>query len=165
MAGVSGDFAALRRMVKGLNALAKPATRKELNLQLAEEARFHVMECFTRERAPNGRRWKPLQSRAGRALRDTGRLFNSITRTASSRGFRVFTTVKYAATHNYGAVIRPVRAKRLAFVVGGRKVFAKKVTIPKRQFFPSAGELPVSWKKSFEAVAKELARQKMGARR
>lgn len=164
MAGVSGDFAALRRMVKGLNALAKPATRKELNLQLAEEARHLVLECFTAERSPSGVRWPAMKSRSGRMLRDSGRLFNSITRTASARGFRVFTPVKYAAVHNYGAVIRPVRAKRLAFTIGGRKVFAKQVTIPKRQFFPSAGELPLRWKKSFEAVAKELARQKMRPR-
>lgn len=164
MSGVSGDFAALRRMSKGLGLLAKPATRKELNTQLAEEARHLVLECFTKERSPNGVSWRPLQSRKGRALRDSGRLFNSITRTASGRGFRVFTNVKYAATHNYGAVIKPRRAPRLAFRVGNKLVFAKQVTIPKRQFFPSAGELPVSWRRSFERVAKELGRQKMGRR-
>ncbi|WP_175404830.1 phage virion morphogenesis protein, partial [Endozoicomonas atrinae] len=43
--------------------------------------------------------------------------------------------VKYAAVHNFGATIRPKKAKILAFPgKNGQTVFAKKVVIPARPF-------------------------------
>lgn len=39
-----------------------------------------------------------------------------------------------ARVHQFGAVIKPVNAKRLAFSIGGKKVFAKKVTVPARAY-------------------------------
>lgn len=162
---VIGDFAALRTAIVGLSSLAKPATRRELNLQLAEEARHLVWETFHKEREPGGRSWPALKSRSGRALRDTGRLFNSISRSATASGFRVFTNVRYAATHNYGATIVPVRAKMLTWKMGRQRVWAKKVVIPRRQFIPSGGSLPVSWHRRFEAIAKKLAAQKARGQR
>lgn len=39
---------------------------------------------------------------------------------------------KYVRTHEYGAVIKPVRARFLRFKVDGRWVMTKKVTIPAR---------------------------------
>lgn len=48
-------------------------------------------------------RWPPLKYRNGQPLRDTGRLMNSINaRVVGGRGL-VSTSVRYAATQNYGA--------------------------------------------------------------
>jgi len=47
----------------------------------------------------------------------------------------------YAAIHQYGGVIRPKTAKRLSWVgPGGKRIFAMKVTIPPRPFFPVLGD-------------------------
>lgn len=43
-----------------------------------------------------------------------------------------FVASRYARIHEYGGEIRPKRGKALRFVIGGRPVFAKKVTIPAR---------------------------------
>lgn len=44
--------------------------------------------------------------------------------------------MKYAAIHQFGGEIRPVNRDFLRFFIGDRVVFAKKVTIPARPFFP-----------------------------
>ena len=45
---------------------------------------------------------------------------------------RIWSTTKYVVVHEFGATIVPKTAKVLRFKVGGRWVFAKRVTIPKR---------------------------------
>lgn len=42
--------------------------------------------------------------------------------------------VIYAAIHEFGGVIRPRTARFLVFTIGGRKIFARKVTMPKRPY-------------------------------
>ena len=46
----------------------------------------------------------------------------------------------YAAIHQRGGIIRAKPGKSLAFEIGGRTIFAKKVTIPARPFFPFLGD-------------------------
>lgn len=47
----------------------------------------------------------------------------------------------YAAIHQFGGVIRPVKAKRLSWIgPGGQRFFAMQVTIPARPFFPVLGD-------------------------
>ena len=41
---------------------------------------------------------------------------------------------EFAHVHQHGATITPKTAERLAFSIGGRQVFAKRVTIPARAF-------------------------------
>lgn len=87
----------------------------------------------------------------GQPLRDTGRLQRSITSRADSGGVTVGTNLIYARTHQFGAEISPVNAKRLVFPgPNGAMIFAKKVTIPARPFMPirkgaTAVALPPSW--------------------
>ena len=82
--------------------------------------------------APDGKPWKPSQSE--KTLIDRARLRNSIRYKASPDYVVVGTNVKYAAIHQFGGVITPKKAKVLLFSVGGKKVGAKKVTIPARPF-------------------------------
>lgn len=42
--------------------------------------------------------------------------------------------VKYGAIHEFGGVIVPVKAKTLSFVIDGKRIFTKKVVMPKRSF-------------------------------
>ena len=44
-------------------------------------------------------------------------------------------SVKYAAIHEFGGVITPKSAKTLAFTIGDKKVFTKKVVVPERAPF------------------------------
>lgn len=47
--------------------------------------------------------------------------------------------VPYAAIHNYGGIITPKNAKRLSWIGDdGKRIFAKKVIIPKRPYFDNA---------------------------
>jgi len=89
---------------------------------------------FRRGQSPQGETWAPLKSRSGQPLRKTGRLMRSIDYQASDDEVVIGTNVKYGPTHQFGAVIRPKNGKLLRFKIGGRFVFAKKVTIPARPF-------------------------------
>ncbi|SRR5581483_4471449 len=62
---------------------------------------------------------------------------------------------KYAAIHQMGGVIY-AKGKALVFSIAGKKIFAKKVTIPARPFFPftKEGEMIPAAKQRIEAVAK-----------
>lgn len=76
---------------------------------------------------------------SGQVLQErTGTLRRSITeRTDADADLirsQVFTNVVYAAIHEFGGVILPTSAKALVFEIDGRKIFAQKVTIPKRPY-------------------------------
>jgi phage gpG-like protein len=58
----------------------------------------------------------------------------------TSSSVTVGTDRVYAAIHQLGGVIRPKNGGLLVFNVGGRTIFAKKVTIPARPFFPFIGD-------------------------
>ena len=90
---------------------------------------------FRRQQSPDGDPWEPLKFRQGRILSDTGRLRNSINYDASDDQVIIGTNVKYAPVHQFGAVIKPVKKKVLAFPDGhGGTAFARQVTIPARPF-------------------------------
>lgn len=163
--GVRGDFSRLNRLLQTVGYMIRPEWRTGLSRVVAEAALEQIAVSFAGERDPWDRPW-PKSLRAemegGQTLSDTGRLRRSFTYRASSRGFVVGTNVRYAATHQYGAIIRPKRAKYLRFRLpggsrprkGGRGpwVQVKKVTIPARSFVPEP-ELSPRWKRAFEEAA------------
>lgn len=108
---------------------------------------------FDAEGAYNGRqKWAGLKCRDGQILKKRGTLSQSIgpkndgEKPAHTTGsivrmtgglegtVTVGTSIAYAAVHNYGAIIRPVRAKALRFRCFGKWTFRKKVVIPPRPF-------------------------------
>lgn len=92
---------------------------------------------FETGRDPQGNPWPPslrVLAQGGRTLMDTLALYGSITFEASDAGVAVGTNLIYAAIQQLGGTIRPVSAERLAFNIGGQKVFAQQVTIPARPF-------------------------------
>lgn len=109
--------------------------------------------------SPWGAKWAPLSAltrHGGQPLRNTGHLMNSITAQVKNNSVEIGTNlqaeggVKFPAVHQFGAVIKPVNAKRLRWMhPGGFPVFAKKVVIPARPFLPltasGATDLPEKW--------------------
>ncbi|MYE01471.1 MAG: phage virion morphogenesis protein [Alphaproteobacteria bacterium] len=144
MAGVrleldaKGAASALRDLVKR-SRNPRPAFD-----QVGRILRQHVVERFEHEEGPNRQPWKKslrAKRQRGQTLTDTGRLRKSITWNRLPDGVEVGTNVVYAAIHQFGGktkprIIRPKRAKALAFrvgnVAGGRGVlrFASKVRHP-----------------------------------
>ena len=89
---------------------------------------------FRQSKGPDGTPWAPLKIRQGQPLKDTGRLFNSITYAVSDDEVEIGTNVLYAPVHQSGAVIKPKRGKFLVFPGPQGPIFARKVTIPARPF-------------------------------
>ncbi len=138
-------------------------------------------------RDPYGNKWAPLTSRTGLPLRRTG---NNIQRnwnaqTLSPTRFVFGSGFRWIKTHQYGAVIRPKRARALRFWVEGASavqsfkegsfkikkgqatqmtlVFARKVVIPRRQLVPevSTGGIGKIWFKAFERTTNAYVKQLM----
>lgn len=86
---------------------------------------------------PEGDSW-PFSLRVllegGKTLIDSGELVASITHEADDAGVAVGTNSIKAGPHQFGAVIRPVTARALAFEISGAQIFAQEVTIPRRAF-------------------------------
>ena len=88
-------------------------------------------------RAPDGTKWeKSIRARVegGQTLSDTRVLRNSVTYRATPKRVDVGTNDKRAATHQFGAKIRPKKVKALRFKVGDRWATKKLVRIPARPF-------------------------------
>lgn len=154
---------ALAQLGRRIARLASAETRQRVAKVMGHEALFRVLSCFEQSKDPYGLPWAPLKHRAGMPLLDTGRLRNSLHVSTTPQGVTVHTSVKYAALHNYGGVVRAKNKKALAFKVGNRTVFAKSVTIPARPFFPSDKRaLPIMWDRGFREVATEFLRRELG---
>jgi phage virion morphogenesis protein len=100
-------------------------------------------ERFDQERAPDGKRWAPLDpeyakgKRSKKILQESGMqggLLGTIVYRVMGRLLEIGTNKVYGAIHQFGGVIVPRSADRLVFRIGGRLVFARKVTIPARPF-------------------------------
>lgn len=88
--------------------------------------------------------WKPKASGAASNLIAKGMLLSSIRITGLTKTtVTIGTDRRYAAIHQLGGVIRAKPGKSLVFKIGERTIFASKVTIPARPFFPflPTGEL------------------------
>ena len=98
---------------------------------------------FTDKRDAEGTRWPALSKATIKArrkgprkgepqpLRDTGRLFNSLTSQATNIGAIVGTNVKYAATHQFGVEDRNIPARPFLFLTTGEiDILAKYLTDP-----------------------------------
>jgi phage gpG-like protein len=104
---------------------------------------------------PWGEPMKPLRSRQGVPINDTRmHIYQRITYQVDDKSVRIgmldSETAKIGRVHQYGAIIKPVKAKRLVFTPRGSKktYFAKQVTIPPRPFMPIRNEradLPADW--------------------
>lgn len=130
-----------------------------------------ILENSVRDRfrvgaGPGGVPWRPSRRvlhGGGLTLVDTSGLLNSVTHVADDRRVEVGViakteSAKHAATHQFGAVIRPVKARMLAFRgPDGHLVMAHSVTIPARPFIgiddDDRADLLAAWVAQLEALA------------
>lgn len=157
---VENDNADVRTTLPDARQLLEPAARMLVAL---------VKLGFKTSTAPTGERWAPLKFRSGQPLRDKGLLQNSFFTRYGNDYVDVGTSRVGARAHQFGATIRPVRAKMLRFFPEGSKVpiFRKSVKVPARPFLPldSAGNLvlPDAWERSFLATVRARLEGKKGA--
>ncbi len=105
---------------------------------------------FTQGRAPDGRPWWPsnrAKSQGGQTLRDSNRLFRSLTWRAGPGFAEAGTNVPYAAAHHYGVrkmVNVPVHRRNMKGVTKTGRAWAKSVPVkahvrlmflPRREIF------------------------------
>lgn len=103
----------------------------------------NTRDRFNAEQDPAGNAWKPLRDfyaplkKGPGILRESGMrdgLQGSITFEANADEVSVGSNKIYAGVHQFGAVIRPVRAKALVFPTAFGLVRARQVTIPARPY-------------------------------
>ncbi len=132
-------FTGLRELKNYVDGLA--ANHKHELLEVAGETLISLTkERFALGNDPYGKPWtvsRRAAAQGGQTLRDNGILGNSFAWQMNGADSLIWgTNIKYAPTHQNGAIIRTIRAKALRFNVNGKAVFAKTVSIPKRAIVP-----------------------------
>lgn len=155
---VRGDFSALLALIERIAGI--PSMRRRLIQEGALEARRQVRLGFVQGRDPYGKRWAAVRRAGGMPLRETGRLADFTAR-LDATGFWVEPGAPYAATHQYGATIKPKTAKRLRFQVDGATYFARKVVIPQRMMVPE-GDIGPIWATAFAARFNSVMTEQVG---
>lgn len=84
--------------------------------------------------APDGIPWQENAEGTSILFRTGKHLRNSLGHYVSGDTVAWGSYWEHAHVHQNGAVITPKNARMLSFFIGGRRVFAKKVTIPARPF-------------------------------
>lgn len=128
-----------RKVEQYLNRLRQVATDNSPIWQEIGDILYDgVMDRFDHERAPDGAPWQKswrARLQGGKSLQNTGRLRDSIQVVVQGKKVTVKTNVKYAAVHQFGAVVRAKSGKFLNFKTPmGGWARLQSVTIPARPF-------------------------------
>lgn len=89
---------------------------------------------------PDGEAWPPNLTGTDILVRTGRHLLDQIASSSGGDNGEWGCAWEFAHVHQYGAVITPKDAPRLAFMLGGKRVFAKSVTIPARPFVGVSAE-------------------------
>lgn len=98
---------------------------------------------FITQTDPDGSAWAALDPEYAKGKRNSrilvesgakGGLLGSINSEPGRDEVRVGTNKVYAAIHQFGGTIKPVKASHLYFRIGGRLIVADEVTLPARPF-------------------------------
>ena len=143
MASVDINDAAMREAFRRLTEAVDDLT--PLTTEIGELLRQNVAEEFAGSFGPDGTPWKPLKSRDGRPLDDSGQLKRSFMVRAMARSVEVGTALPYAVLHQFGGK-------------AGRNLAA---LIPARPFFPST-DLPAVWREDIENAMVRYVRMAIG---
>lgn len=105
-------------LMEGLARLVQEQTRRRIHSE---------------KTSPDGAAWPPNKTATSILVR-SGALANSIDYAITGNTAVIGSGLIYARIHQLGGTITPRKAKRLRFMLGGKAVFAKKVTIPARPY-------------------------------
>lgn len=116
--------------IDGLADAPRAELMEGIGRLVQEQTRRRIEEEKT---APDGSAWRP--NLAGTPLLyASGALSRSIDYAASEESVQVGTGLVYARPHQDGAVIEPKNAPALAFRLGNRLIFSKRVRLPARPY-------------------------------
>lgn len=133
--------------VSGLAPIEQLLARLDpLQTETLLESLARLMREQIRERlaaggpSPSGAAWAPNKEGRKPVLYRSGALYESIDYAVAGNQAVVGSGKPYAAIHQFGGTIVPKKADRLAFRIGNRQIFAKKVTMPARPYVGLSGE-------------------------
>lgn len=120
---IQADLSGLSKLQRAIDKLDRRfSPGKDLMLAVAATLRSTTQDRFDTKLTPEGRRWtSPLVK--------SGDLRKKLDIDANDTTAMVGSNLEYAAIHQFGGVIKPKKAKVLAFSLNGEQVFAHKVTI------------------------------------
>ena len=152
---IQGETDALLEKMAALSHFRKYAVMKNVS----ELLRSSTLDRVRSTQSPDGMKWAEsarAERTGGLTLTETSILKNSIHSIASGTGAAVGTNTIYAATHQFGAEDRTIRAKKgkyLRFQTGNGWVTVEKVTvnIPARPFLGISEEDQKEIREEFEA--------------
>nr|DAI24803.1 MAG TPA: virion morphogenesis protein [Caudoviricetes sp.] len=110
----------LQSVISNLDRRFSPG--KNLMMSIAATLRSTTQDRFSTKLTPDGKTWSS-------SLVKSGDLRKKLDIDANDTTAIVGSNLEYAAIHQFGGVIKPKKAKVLAFNVGGKNIFANKVTI------------------------------------
>lgn len=137
MTGLTMHIQGKDRVLNALRLVADPATRREMLDDVGAYGVSSTQERFLQQKGPSGHSWKKSRRAiqfGGQTLRDSNRLFQSLTHAFTDNSASWGTNVAYAAIHQKGGVIRPRNKKKLMFKGMNGFVMVDKVTIPARPY-------------------------------
>lgn len=126
--------------LEGFAAVSRTIGRlTPVNRALVLDGVGQIVEQQTKRRiasekaAPDGTAWKPNRRGTSILVQD-GFLRDSIHHVVEAVSVRIGSNLIYAAIHQVGGTIRPVKGRLLVFMAGDRKVAVPSVTIPARPY-------------------------------
>lgn len=117
--------------------IGSKSARAELMDQIGSYGVASTQDRFLDEESPSGEKWEKsarVKEKGGSTLRESNQLFQSLTHEYAAEYAAWGSNKVYAGIHNFGGVIEPKTAAKLAFNVGGQFVMVDKVTMPQREF-------------------------------
>lgn len=125
-------------LTNALKRLSDPVKRKDLLEQIGAAGVTQTQQRFLDQAGPDGQPWVQslrAKEQSGETLRDTNRLFTSLTYAADDKSVEWGTNVIYAGIHQLGGIIKPKSKKALAFKgANGKSYVVKSVTMPARPY-------------------------------
>lgn len=131
------DLAAINALVTGLSDFDAAPLVEEI-VQLGENQTRKRIESGGP--GPDATKWSPNKEGTPVLYRTGRHLHDSIASSSSGESGEWGAGWEFAHVHQEGAVITPKSAGRLVFMLGAKRVFAKKVTIPARPFVGVSAE-------------------------
>lgn len=156
MSGLVGDWQKLHRFASGLEAVGGAGRAGFPRLvRLTGRAAFEALrEDFSNSHDASGSTW-PRTTDGRAALVGFGKYWRLI---IAGNAVRLSSNHPGARAHQLGATIVPTGAAGLlAFTIGGRKVFARKVKLPARRATPRNGGLDAWAPRLRKVVVDDLA--------
>ena len=145
-----GDDAKLKQLVARFTRIASDLSPR-LKVDERDALDTSLDATFATGTDPSGKPW-PASKGGGAPLAG---LRSKVVAQESGEGV-LLTARPPVAAHQRGAVIRPTRARILRFVPrgGGKPIFTKQVTLPKRAVLPEHGDrLGPSWSSPMRKAA------------